>query len=239
MDNINAKYGGFKKMPFMSGNVFMLATSSQEGYDNLTQMFKSDSDGQPRLFSTWALTLAACTAGRGDIIYVHPGFTTALSAAELLLAETKGVTIRQAGRDENGVYTVTRATGVLAQTADLSIFTITGRVKILQVIGIVTTVVQTQANNTLLKINPTVGADVDLCAALDISADAVGSSFTITGTLANALINTVSGVVPSQASPVIVEAGVIELECAASNTGSVKWMIQYKPIDPGARIFAA
>jgi hypothetical protein len=112
-------------------------------------------------------------------------------------------------------------------------------VEIVQILGVVTTVIQTQANNTLLKINPTVGADVDLCAALDISADAVGSVYSITGTLSDALINTVSGAAIKQANPVIVEAGVIELECAASNTGSVKWIVQYKPVDQGAKIIAA
>ena len=112
-------------------------------------------------------------------------------------------------------------------------------VEIVNIIGKVGTVIQTQANNTLLKINPTDGADVDICAALNISADAAKSFYSITGTASDALINTASGSFTKQATPVIANAGVLELECAASNTGTIKWIIQYQPLEPGARVFAA
>ena len=38
---------------------------------------------------------------------------------------------------------------------------------------------------------------------------------------------------------VIVNEGTIDLDCAASNTGSVKWTVLYYPIDEGAAIVAA
>lgn len=239
-ENLNSGYGQAKAggIPFTTGKAFFVDDSSGANLNAIDGLFTPDSDGVARRFSTVTLALAACVTDHGDIIVLAPDFATALSAAELLAAETKGVKIISALADKDGLVTAYRATGVLAQTADLSLFTITGRVELIQIIGVVTTVIETQANATLLKINPTVGADVDVCAALDISADAVGSIYSITGTLSDALINTVSGAAIKQASPVVLEAGILELECAASNTGSVKWMVQYKPVDAGARVIA-
>ena len=134
---------------------------------------------------------------------------------------------------------VTRAAAALPQTAQAALFTVTGRVNIKKIIGVVTTVIQTQANDTKLVANPTVGADVDLCAVLDVSADAVGTNYTITGTLANAMVATTSGANVTQAAPVTVQAGTIDLNCAASNTGAVSWLIEYEEIDEGATVVAA
>jgi len=238
-ENLNVGYGGQKKVPMIAGKVFMVATSSQAGYDLLTQIFKGDSEGKDRIFTTFALALAACTADRGDSIYVHPGFATAMSAAELLLAETKGVTIIQAGLGEDGLYTAYAADTAIAGASDKSLFTVTGLVELVQIVGKVGTVIETQDNNTLLKINPTAGADVDLCAALNISADAASSFMTITGTVGDAMVNTPSGAMQAQATSIIVDAGVIELETAADNTGTIKWFVKYRPLEAGARIFAA
>lgn len=137
---------------------------------------------------------------------------------------------------------VDRATENLPQTTDTSLFTITGgQVLITSLVGEVTTVIQTQANNTKVKFNPTAtGADQDLCAVLDISADAVGTLYTISGTVADALrddlligLNSVFG-----AGGLILSEGEIELDCAASNTGQVKWYLTYIPLDDGAAVAA-
>ena len=242
--NLDSGYGQLQSLSLNSttaGKIFVVASaSSGNNYDRLSQIFRVDNDGINRLHTTPTLALAQCTAGNGDVIYIDQSYSTALTSAELESASTKGTSIiPMLPKRDDGAYVVTRALSTLPQTADLSLFTITGKVEILQIVGEVTTVIETQANNTLLKINPTVGADVDICAALDISADAVGSLYTITGTLGDALINTVSGAVPSQASGVIATAGVLELECAASNTGAVKFSIVYKSIDPGAMILPA
>lgn len=136
---------------------------------------------------------------------------------------------------------VERATGALAQTGDLALFTITGgRIVLVALVGEVTTVIQNQANATLIKLNPTAtGADQDLCAALDIANDAVGTQYTITGTVADALVDDLligNGVL---ASPLVLSEGDIELECAASNTGAVQWSIIYAPLDSDATVAAA
>lgn len=138
---------------------------------------------------------------------------------------------------------VTRATAALPQTASSSLFTISGgRVWIIDIVGEVTTVIQTQANNTKLVYNPDgAGTSVDLCAVLDISADAVGALYSITGTPATAMQDTLWCVTSNKglARPLILSEGVIELNCAASNTGNVAWDLIYVPFDTGAAVAAA
>lgn len=139
---------------------------------------------------------------------------------------------------------VERATAALPQTADGALFRITGgKVRVLGIYGEVTTAIQNQANDTKLKHNPSgTGSDVDLCAALNIANDAVGQIYSITGTLATAMKSTTLWLVaPADdiAGPGLVLApGDIELDCAASNTGSVKWTLIYVPIDSAGVVTA-
>lgn len=137
------------------------------------------------------------------------------------------------------VKTTQRASATLPATAATPYFTVTGKVKIWNIIGEVTTAVQAQANAIKLISNPTVGADVDLCGTVDSNAAAVGSLLTITGTLADAMIITVSGAIPTQASPVIVTAGTIDFSTAATNTGATKWTVMWEPVDIGSTLVAA
>lgn len=135
---------------------------------------------------------------------------------------------------------VDRADANLPQTAAEAIFTVIGgRVQITGIVGVVGTVIETQANNTKLTANPTVGSDVDICAVLSITADEAGTLYSITGTLSDALAGTAAGAVSAQAKGVIVNTGTIDLNCAASNTGTIAWTIFYIPIDDGASIEAA
>ena len=135
---------------------------------------------------------------------------------------------------------VDRATGTLPQTTQSALFTVTGgRVAITAIVGEVTTVIETKANDTKLVANPTTGTDVDLCTVLDITADEVGCLYGITGTVGDAMIGANAGATQLPANAVVVNAGTVDLNCAASNTGSVKWSIFYLPIDDGAYVTAA
>jgi len=135
---------------------------------------------------------------------------------------------------------VDRPTATLPQTTAAAIFTVAGgQVAITKIIGEVTTIMQTQANNTKLTANPTTGTSVDICAVLDTTADEAGCLYGITGLNSDALIGINAGALPSQTRDVIVPEGTIDLDCAASNTGSVKWTIFYVPIDAGASVVAA
>ncbi len=135
---------------------------------------------------------------------------------------------------------VARATATLPQTTAAALFTISGgRVLITSIIGEVTTVIQTQANNTKLTANPTTGTSVDMCAALSTTADEAGCMYGITGTPADAMVGTNAGLTVGMTCPQVLNIGTIDLDCAASNTGSVKWDLTYIPIDDGAAIVAA
>lgn len=224
------------------GRVFVVCGTSGANFQDIITTWLPDSLGVVRSFTTITDALAACTTGRGDMVLLSPDFTTAATAAELLSAETKGVVIVQAGAvGEDGVYVAYRATAALPQSTAAAIFTVTGRVKLVGIYGTVTTVIQTQACNTKLTHDATAAglANVDICAVLDITADAVGVVYSITGTFANALVGASNAAAVSQAVPVTLEAGSLLLDCAASNTGSVKWAALYVPLDPGARMFAA
>lgn len=137
------------------------------------------------------------------------------------------------------VYRVQRPAASLPQTTQTAYFTITGRVIVTQLVGEVTTVIQNQANATKWISNPTVGADVDICATNDIDNDAVGTVYTLTGTLADAMVATTSGAVQAQPNGILLTAGTLDLSCAASNTGATKWTIHYVPLDDNSEITIA
>lgn len=134
---------------------------------------------------------------------------------------------------------VTRPAAALPQSGAAPLFTISGgMVLLIDIVGVVTTVIQTQTNNTKLISNPTVGTDVDICAALNISADAVGDVYTITGTFSDALVGA-GAAAAAQAKPVILPAGTLDLSCSASNTGAIRWVLHYLPLEDGATVRAA
>lgn len=135
---------------------------------------------------------------------------------------------------------VLRPTANLPQTTAHALYTIAGgRVALTLIVGEVTTVIQTQANNTKLISNPTVGADLDICAVLSTTALAVGTLLGITGLFSDALIGAGPGALSGPTRPVVLPVGTLDLSCAASNTGQVKWLVCYQPIDPGATLVAA
>lgn len=153
-----------------------------------------------------------------------------LNNAAALLASTYGTKVE-------------RATAALPQTTAAAIFTITGgRVLITSIIGEVTTVIQTQADATKLQFDPTdAGATQDLCATTDITADAVGTLYSITGTPAGVLQDGLNFLSSDKmiARGLVLKPGSILLNCAASNTGSVKWSLTYLALDTGAAVAAA
>ncbi len=134
-------------------------------------------------------------------------------------------------------YRVDRPAETMPQGADASLFTITGgRVLMLLILGEVT-VLLGGANASLLKLNPTAtGADQDLCAALDIDSDAVGTQYTISGTVGDAMRDDLLIGLGMAFQGMILSEGEIELECAGSVAGEIQWSIWYVPLDRGAKI---
>lgn len=135
---------------------------------------------------------------------------------------------------------VERATANLPQTTNSPIYTITGgRVLVLFLMGEVTTAIQNQANNTKLTAVPSVGSSVDLCATVDVANLEVGGKLILPAAFATALAKTLAGAASYSYAGAVVATGTINLNCAASNTGQVKWTLFYVPIDSGAAVAAA
>jgi hypothetical protein len=132
---------------------------------------------------------------------------------------------------------VERTSAVLPATTQTPYFTVTGRVLITQIVGEVTIIFDGTGNSLKLIANPTVGADVDLCASVVVTGDAVGTIYTITGTLADAMVATTSGAVQAQVAPILVADGTIDLDATATDaTGSTKWVLHYIPLESGAEV---
>ena len=135
---------------------------------------------------------------------------------------------------------VSRAKATLPATTQTAYFTVTGRVMVTQIVGEVdTTAMDGTTTSIKLISNPTVGADVDLCAALVVTSDTVGTLYNITGTLADAMVATTSGAFAAQAGAVIVTAGTIDLHTTATDAGETKWTVHYIPLDVGSTVVTA
>ena len=134
--------------------------------------------------------------------------------------------------------TVQRAASNLAQSGNLTLFTVTGgRVLLTTIVGEVTTAIQAQADAVKLQSVSTTGSiTTDLCATVDVNGAAVGNLFGMTGTAATAAV--LGSAVP-QLNEVIMQPGVIRMNAAASNTGQMKWTVTYIPLDDGAVLTAS
>jgi hypothetical protein len=121
-----------------------------------------------------------------------------------------------------------------------TLFTVSGgAVRILSIVGHITTAIQASGNNTKLVHTSTGGAAVDLCTVLDVTGSAIRKLLTITGITANAMaLSAAEGVVVNAVAtaPIIVTPGVLSLNCAATTTGVVDWYIEYEPLAVGATI---
>lgn len=133
---------------------------------------------------------------------------------------------------------VERATKAIANGAE-TLFIVTGNIIVTDIVGEVTTLLETKTTAIKLVANATVGADVDMCATVDATAAAVGSTFAITGTLANAMVKTAGGAGLAQAARQVVHDGVIALNSGAANTGCIKWTLHYIPVDATSTVVAA
>lgn len=140
---------------------------------------------------------------------------------------------------------VERATANLPQTTSAPLFTVSGgRVYLVGLLGEVTTVVQNQANQTKLVFNSAgAAANRDLCLTADLGNAAAETLLHLdpqaVGTGTSAGLKIVTGYAAAVFfAPLALPPGDIELSCAASNTGQVKWTALYLPFDPGAKVEA-
>lgn len=240
--NINAGTRRFASDAMSAGRRLVVGSSGTAQQVDVGELFPAK-DGVATTYTSFTNALADCRSGYDDKIDINSNMSTALTAAELLSAETNGVHVRYLGPrvGHTGQYITHRATASLPQGTTSALFTITGRVKLISIFGTVTTAIGAGANNTKLTLDPTAAglSNTDICATLDIASDAVGTTYNITGTFATALVGASGGAAVFQAVPVTLEAGSLLLDCTGSNTGSVKWCMVWEPMDPGARVIAA
>lgn len=244
MFNLNASYWRLAAQsvtPASAGKVFYVTAAvwTWAAAQFLQDVFKPDFDWTSRVYANITDALAACVSWRWDVVVIAADYTTAPTDTELSSAGTKGVRIVFAGTLDSSEQIAMTASKTLPATTTGTIFTITWLVEIQSIIWVVTTVIQSQACN--LKLSTVSNwATTDICADLDINAKTAQSRFSITGTFANALINTAKWVpVAKQATAIVAQEGTIIATTSATNTGAVRWLIRYKPLQEGARIVAA
>lgn len=130
-----------------------------------------------------------------------------------------------------------RATAALPAGTQAAIFTVVGRIWLLQLFGEVTTGLGVDAVNTLRAMaNPDVGVDSNLCAnsgATALSGLDAGTFLGISGTVTDALLVAADGgaALRGESVPVLIRACTIDLVTATTQTGSVQWTLIYVPID--------
>ncbi len=133
---------------------------------------------------------------------------------------------------------VQRAASAVPQTGQQTLFTVSGgRVRLISIVGEVTVQIGNVANNTQLLFGATA-----LCTDLNIQAAALASRFSITGTFANAMLNTLTGVpLAKQATEIVLPNGNLILDCEGSDGGAgrVAWTVEYQPLEPLAKVLAA
>lgn len=241
--NQNASYGrGIldKLTGKGAGRTYVVSAAIGTGNNaqRLQELFPTDQDGIVRVYSTITLALAACTAGYNETIVIATDYTTAPTDTELGSAGTKGVTIVYADQLEDSERIAMTSNLALPASTTGTLFNVVGVCEVIAIVGLVTTVIQAGANNMKLS-TVSNSATTDICADLDVDGKLAQSRMSITGTFANAMINTAKGVpVARQATPIVVQQGTIIATTAATKTGNIRWSVLYRPLSLGARIYA-
>jgi hypothetical protein len=80
-------------LPFTTGNVYFVIPTTSANYVQFHKNHqKKYSDGTEMIQTSLPLAIAACTASRGDVIFIAPGYSLAVTSSNLALSKA-GVTI--------------------------------------------------------------------------------------------------------------------------------------------------
>lgn len=132
----------------------------------------------------------------------------------------------------------------LPQTTTSTVATIAGGAVVLEaLVAEVTTAIQNQANNTKFSFTDTASSTTtDICAVTSTANAAVGTLlYPKLDAAATALVVAAGGAAFAEqgANGVILTPGTVVINCAASNTGNVKYHLRYRPLQPGALVTLA
>lgn len=121
-------------------------------------------------------------------------------------------------------------------TATLTLFTVTGRIRVLGLFGYVSTVIG-GANTIKVLVNPTVGADTDLSAITVIDSKAAGTMLGLTGVPTDQLqLGVAEGTAVYLTNPIVVAAGTIQAVTVGAVTGAIEWYLVWEPITSDAAV---
>lgn len=193
-------------MAYAKGLITMLTVQAQDSTNNA---FEGDVVGNKTDTAVYAL-----------------GTTKSLAAYNkgILDMEEKTVKSTQVGAPSNGMTLFTVAGGPIMVTGLCSIF--------LTANNAVATTFQYEAISTLGSLTGTISA-----ACTTLSAVAAGVSVALVGTtLATAASVNLNGVALMTLTPILVEAGTINLVVATAGTGTVAHYLRYKPMAPGVTV---
>lgn len=132
---------------------------------------------------------------------------------------------------------VERAAATLPATGNQTIFNVVGgRCLITGIVGEVTTVMSATATNVKLTAVGTASAvATDLCTNVAVTSATVGTLLSPT-TIGSA---GQTGSAVSLQNETVVPVGIVRVTTDATNTGAMKWLVLYVPLDDGASITAA
>lgn len=109
-----SRYGAVSAMlPFLapSSKALFVLSGTPTWFGDLGFEFPVDSEGGTRVFQTVSAAVAACTAGRGDIIYVMPNHTETIPDAITLNINVAGIRVIGLGTGNNRpTFTLNTAT---------------------------------------------------------------------------------------------------------------------------------
>jgi len=128
---------------------------------------------------------------------------------------------------------VDRAAAALT-SATVTFFTVTGRVRLTGLYGVVTVAGSTNACSW--TVNPTAGTTTSICGNLDIDPALVGDILGITGVLATAM--TYGGAAVAMMQPLDITAGAIQFISAAAE-GTISTHLTYLPLTADGAVVAA
>lgn len=138
-----------------------------------------------------------------------------------------------------GIHVVKTA-ATLPQTATQHLFVVTGLVRVMGLVGRVTTIIQGTDPVVKVTSTPTVGTAVDVASTVDISSLEVGGFLTVEGD-GTALIkgNAGAGLPGTGNGFWYCPTGYIDFISGASKTGATKWDLYYIPAEDGAYVVSA
>lgn len=235
--------------PTNLGQVFFVSATSGSMWNELNYRYPANQYGVARVYSSMTDAIAQCTAGNGDIIMMATDYTTQLTATELLNAETKEIAIMPLGQKFDGLYFSNKATAALPQTNSATLFTINGKVQVISLVGTVTTAIQDQACTVQLSVFNGAGKTTTITGATNVANNPVGAFWYNSNTTVATLIGIGQGVLRTGLTaglmlgsglilgPGATNAGQLRIKTSASNSGSVKWRVTYRPLEAGAIIF--